>query len=283
MPILRRKDGDLVEDVSPIRRLLPFLMPTRTEAFALYRQRLEAGRAKSLLARLNAGRPAERPVTLFILLMRAASFVLSEYPRLNRFLAGGRLYQRRGIWLSFSAKQSKNLDAPVFNCKRRFDPREDFNLMVEDIYRLLESGRLGRATATDKQAQHLLRLPAPVLRLGIRIIRRLYHWNCLPQGMIQMDPLYTSIFGANLGSLGLDAVYHHNFEYGNTPIFAVVGRVHRAPVVTADGDIEAREVFEIAYTYDERVEDGFYCLAALSRLKELIEETPEQLVEGATV
>ncbi len=281
MPIFRRKDGDLVERVHPLRRMLPFLMPTRTESFTLYRQRIEPARAKALLARINAGRPPERPVTLFLLLLRAASFVLTEYPRLNRFLAGGRLYQRRGIWLSFSAKQSRELDAPIFTCKRRFDPQEGLDAMAEDVYRQLQSGRSGRETGADKEARLLLLLPGPVLRLGMWIVRRLYHWNLLPQAMIEMDCLYASVFVANVGSLGLDAAYHHNFEYGNIPIFAVVGRLHMAPVVTAEGGIEAREIFEIAYTYDERTEDGFYCLAALSRLKELIEETPEKLAQGA--
>ena len=37
-------------------------------------------------------------------MLRAIALVLAERPRLNRFTAGGRVWQRDGIWLSFSAK-----------------------------------------------------------------------------------------------------------------------------------------------------------------------------------
>ena len=38
----------------------------------------------------------------------------------------------------------------------------------------------------------------------------------------------------------------------------------------------SREVFVLRYTYDERVEDGFYAARALERLQALLEE-PERL------
>ena len=45
-----------------------------------------------------------------------------------------------------------------------------------------------------------------------------------------------------------------------------MGRVHRAPVVRPDGSVTSQEVFVLRYTYDERVEDGFYAARALERL-----------------
>src|SRR5207302_1829795 len=79
--------------------------------------------------------------------------------------------------------------------------------------------------------------------------------------------LYASAFVANLGSVGLEAAYHHLFEYGTIPIFVTLGRVHRAPVVLPDGSVGSREIFTLRYTYDERVEDGFYAARALERLQ----------------
>lgn len=275
-----RIDGTLVRQAHPIRRMLPFLMPTRTEAYTHYRQRILTTEARKVLERVNRDRPADRPVTFFVLLLRAGSFVLEEFPRLNRFLAGGRFYQRNGIWLSFSAKKRMEIDAPIFTCKRRFVPREETLGQVTDaVYELLEPGRAGKQTTADLEAKWLLKLPIPALRLAMVGVRRLYHWNLLPARMIELDALYASAFVINLGSLGLDAAYHHNFEYGNVPITAVIGREQKLPWVGPEGQIEARDQVEICYTYDERTEDGFYCLVALRRLKELVEERPEELVE----
>jgi pyruvate/2-oxoglutarate dehydrogenase complex dihydrolipoamide acyltransferase (E2) component len=49
--------------------------------------------------------------------------------------------------------------------------------------------------------------------------------------------------------------------------------------VLTDGSIASREVFSLRYTYDERVEDGFYAARALERLQALLEE-PESLPAG---
>jgi pyruvate/2-oxoglutarate dehydrogenase complex dihydrolipoamide acyltransferase (E2) component len=58
-----------------------------------------------------------------------------------------------------------------------------------------------------------------------------------------------------------------------------MGRIHKAVVVTADDQLQAREVFELKFTYDERVEDGFYCARALERLAELLAH-PDLLLEA---
>jgi hypothetical protein len=111
-----------------------------------------------------------------------------------------------------------------------------------------------------------LRLPAPLLRLAVRLQRVLDGWNLLPWALIKDDPLYASAFIANLGSVGLDAAYHHLYDYGTIPIFVTMGRVQRAPLVRDDGSVASDEVFRLRYTYDERVEDGFYAARALERL-----------------
>ncbi len=277
MPIRPRPDGTPVAPLHPLRRIMPFIMPTRTECFVLFEQRIAVEPARALLAEVNARRPPERPVTLFHLVLRGIGVVLAEFPRLNRFVAGSRLYDRHGIWLSFSGKKRLERDAPLFTAKLRFDPAEPLDAMVDRIHATLGEERSGRPTAAEREAGGFLRLPAPVLRLGTRVLRRLDGWNLLPASFIAGDPLYASAFVANLGSVGLDAAFHHLYEYGTIPIFVTMGRIHRAPVVLDDGRVESRAVFALRYTYDERVEDGFYAARALERLQALL-EAPAALV-----
>ncbi len=110
----------------------------------------------------------------------------------------------------------------------------------------------------------------------MRVVRRLDAWGLLPPSYSAGDPLYASAFVANLGSVGLDAAYHHLYEYGTIPIFVTIGRLHQRPVVLPDGAVGSRKIVTLRYTYDERVEDGFYAARALERLHELL-ETPERL------
>jgi hypothetical protein len=81
-------------------------------------------------------------------------------------------------------------------------------------------------------------------------------------------PLNASVFVANLGSVGLEAGYHHLWEHGNCPIFCVIGRVKPGPA--------GARVATLKFSYDERIEDGLYCARSLERLRELIER-PEKL------
>ena len=124
----------------------------------------------------------------------------------------------------------------------------------------------------DKELSVLLRLPTPVLDGAVRLLRALDFLNLAPRALLETDPMYTSVFVANLGSLKIDAAYHHLYEHGNCPLFATVGRVEQTPMVTEDGDLAVRPAVKIKYTYDERVEDGMYCARALDLFKRYVED-----------
>jgi hypothetical protein len=276
MPLTERFDGSPTPGLGNLRRMMPYLMPTRNEAYVLFSQEIHATPTRELAAMLNEGRSPDRPVTQFHMLLRGLTLVFAEFPRLNRFVVGGRHYDRDGIWLAFSAKMRLDADAPVFARKMRFSPTETLLEMVDRIYEVLEEGRSGRESASDREVHQILRLPGFLRRAVVLLGRRLDAAGLLPRSMIENDPLYASAFVANLGSVGLDAAYHHLFEHGTTPIFLTMGRVHRAPFVREDGTVASREVFALKYTFDERTEDGFYAARGLERLKHLLEQ-PEEL------
>jgi len=272
-----RADGTLVQNQHPIRRIMPFVMPTRNGAFVLFEQQIPTAPLRTALATVNAGRPPERAVTLFHCVLRALGVALTEFPRLNRFIAGRRLYERRGVWLAFSGKQRLERDAPLFTAKVAFDAGEGLAGLADRVQRQLGDVRSGRDTHEERSIKLYLRMPGPLIRLGVRVQRVIDALGFMPRKLIEDDALYASVFVANLGSVGLDAVYHHLYEYGSIPIFVSMGRVHRAPVVRDDGAVVSEEVFTLRYTYDERVEDGFYAARALERMAAVLAEPAELL------
>jgi hypothetical protein len=263
----RRPDATLAEGIPPIRRFMPFISPRRNESLVFFRQELDVEAALAFVEASNRDRPPERPMTLFHLVLRAITKVLDERPRLNRFTAGGRIWQRDGIYISFSAKMRFDDDAPILTVKRRFDPKDALTTMVDRLHESLAEGRSGKRTAADSEMGLLLRLPPFLARWIMRAVAALDHAGLLPLAMIEPDPMHASVFVANLGSVGLDAGYHHLWEFGNIPIFCVMGRI--------EGEPGARRVI-CKWTYDERVEDGLYCARSLERLKELLGR-PEEL------
>ncbi len=264
----RRPDATLVRDLPAMRRFMPFVSPRRGDALVFFEHEIEVERALAFAAEHSRHRDPERPITLFHVILAAIARVLHERPRLNRFTAGGRLWQRDGIWITFSAKMRLEEGAPMLTVKRRLDPTAPLDSMVDGIQGSLARGRRGERSASDREMDLLLRLPAPLVRLLVRAARGLDALGLLPRSMIDSDPLFCSAFVANLGSVGLDAGYHHLWEHGNCPIFVVIGRVRMG----ASG----RRVVTLKYSYDERVEDGLYCARSLERLRELV-ESPEKL------
>jgi len=265
----RRPDGTLIRGLSPMRRFMPFVSPRRNESVVYFAQPIDAEPGLAFLERLNAARPPERPVTYFHLYLRALALVMTQRPQLNRFVAGGRLWQRDGVWISFTAKRAFSDEAPLVTIKRRFDGDGSLAEMVDAIHDRVGAGRRGARSTSDREMELLLRLPSPLIRLALRAARAADALGLLPRSMIDADPLFATAFVANLGSVGLAAGYHHLWEWGTCGIFGVLGRIEPGP--------DGRRRVEIKWTYDERIEDGFNAARSLDAVRTHLEQ-PEKLL-----
>jgi hypothetical protein len=267
----KRPDATLVHDLSTMRRFMPYVSPRRNDSLFLMNQEIGAEAAFEFIAKKNKERPRNRPITLFHLYLRALSMALLLRPGVNRFIKAGRVWQRDGVWITFSAKRKLIDGSPMITIKRRFQAEsETLDEMVDATYELLRAGRRGKQTTSDKEMKWMLRLPGPLIRLALAIQRLADHFGLLPRKMIDADPLYTSVFLANLGSINYPAGFHHLWEYGTASVFGVMGKIDRA----TDG----KRKFTSAWTYDERMEDGLYSYYSLEMVRHWIED-PETLVE----
>jgi len=264
----RRSDATLAEDVPAVRRFMPFISPRRNESLVYFELDVAVDAAISFAEERSRVRDPARPITLFHVILTALARVLQERPRLNRFTAGGRIWQRDGIWITFTAKMRFDDDSPLFTVKRPIDAAAPIEEMVDGLLDSLGRGRRGEKTTADSEVSLLLRLPPWIIRTLMRLVDGIDAMGLLPRAMIDSDPMFASAFVANLGSVGLEAGYHHLWEHGNCPIFCVIGRIKPGP----DGS----RIATLKFSYDERVEDGLYCARSLDRLRELV-ESPEKL------
>jgi hypothetical protein len=263
---MARRDGTLITDIGVLRRMLPSLMPRRNDSLVYYEQQLDLTKT---LPWLEARQPS---ITLYELVIAGLVRVWSERPQLNRFTAGGKLYQRNEIAFSISVKKSLDENAPLTSIKAVFNPNDTIEETCKKVEDLITRGKdRKRETESEKEMRVVTKLPVFLIRWLVKL-QRFFDWfGLLPGSMTRNDPLYSSAYVVNLGSVGLEAAYHHLYEYGNIPFFIVLGRVKKAPVVLENGELVVHDVVHIRYTFDERITDGFYTSTALERFREYIE------------
>ncbi len=265
----RRPDATLVRDIPAMRRFMPFISPRRNESLFYHRQEVDVDAALAFCEQRNEHRDPKRPITLFHVILHALARSMVERPHVNRFTKGGRLWQRNEVWLTFSAKMKMEDGAPMITVKRKIPPDVTIDEFVDGLLDSLNRGRRGEKTTSDKEVDWLLYLPPFVIRFALWLADRADDLGLLPKSMIDSDPMFTSAFVANLGSVNLDGGYHHLWEHGTCPIFLVIGKV--------DERAGGKRGVTLKWSYDERIEDGLYAMAALGVVKHYV-ENPEKLL-----
>jgi len=279
MPLFRRPDGELVRGEAPVRRIMPWLMPGRNESVVYQETVFRVAAARAWLKAYNR---AHRPrATLFHLVSYACAQALHARPRLNRFVSGGRLYQRRGVQVSFVAKKEFTDEGEDATVKLEAQAGEPFLAWSARLGAEVETAR-SVDRAIEKELNLLMRLPGPVVGLAVRLARWLDRWNLLPWFMMEHDPMYATIFLANLGSVGVSDAFHHLYEYGTVSIFGAVSAARRAAFVEG-GRVVVDDALSVRWTFDERIDDAFSCARSLALVQRMVEDPARWLgpAEGA--
>ena len=270
----QRPDGELVETPHPYRRMLPFMMRGRNESVVYYDDPARAEKLLDFIPRASKAFGFEVDITHC--LVAACRKGLWENPRMNQFIAGRRLYRKKHNELTFSMKRKRmDKEAKLSAVKLCVDDRnESFKQLCERINSHIHVERSGEETYSDKEVNLLSRIPRPIMDAGISALQWLDYHNLVPGSFIHHDGFYTSIFIANLGSLGMHAGYHHLYEYGTCPLFMMVGKLEDRAVVE-DGKIVARKFLPIRWTYDERIDDGLTSKYGMQSVREGLENPDE--------
>ncbi|HSN92057.1 MAG TPA: hypothetical protein VLS93_12580, partial [Anaeromyxobacteraceae bacterium] len=195
MPIFRRPDGDLCRGEAPVRLVMPYLMRGRNESAVLHDSVYDLRRTRTWLKaynRAHAGR-----ATLFHLFAYACACALHARPALNRFVSGGRIYQRRGVFLAFVAKVEMSDDSPTATVKLEVPRGQPFPAFVAGVTAAIEGAR-GGGRAVDREVALIMALPGPLVRVLVALARLLDAWNLRPGWFMKIDPMYTSVFLATL-------------------------------------------------------------------------------------
>lgn len=250
-----RSEGVLLRKLPGFRKMFPFLMPTRTESYIHYEQRIRVRETLALLAKLNEGR-TDHKYTMFHVILASVVRIMATRPDCNRFVSGRRIYQRKRIELSFIMKKELTDTAAETNIKLTFDPTDTLPQVAQRVWDAVAKAKGEKKSADEGLCDFLTSLPRFLTRLAMWGWKVLDYWNLLPASAIAGDSLYCSAYLANLGSIGLPAVQHHLFEWGTCPFFVVVGKVRKEIFLSDEGVQTVEDAVTSSYTLDERITDG---------------------------
>jgi hypothetical protein len=270
----RRSDGRLVRGLSHTRRAMPYFMRGRNESVVYFEQDITLHKTDRFIRDWNQANPNLR-IDVFQMVVWGLRDGMTRNANVNRFVAGGRLYDRNGIWFSYAVKQKLENDSPMVAVKRRFDEDATFGEMVEGMAETQAAFKTGEADRVDGELGLLLKFPSWIRRVIMATIRGLDRLGMLPPSYIRNDPMYSSAFFANMASLGMPPVYHHLYEYGTAGIFCSIGRPVTDPTGPTSGP-DRRRSMTLRWTYDERVDDGLSAWFTLRRIKQIVED-PESV------
>lgn len=272
-----RSDGRLVRTMPGMAKLEPYIMVSRNTSCNTIHDELEITNIEKYIREKRKEGLTHFGINhLFI-----AAYVrcVSQYPALNRFVAGQKVYSRGDdIQYCMTIKKEMTTDAPDTCIKLHLKPTDT----IYDVYEKMEKAVHEYKDVEDPDSgfesivSTLANLPGPILALAIALLRGMDYFGLLPKFLLEVSPFHGSVFFTSMGSLGIPAIIHHLYDFGNLPVFIAFGCKYRRNEIANDGTVEHKKYVDMGFTLDERICDGFYYAAVLKYLRRLLAH-PERL------
>lgn len=275
-----RVDGRRVRTAPAMEQITAYFMPNRTGANNLFSASVEITELERYVReKRRQGLTGFGPSHV---LMAAYARTVARYPALNRFIAGQRIYSRgEDIVLCMTVKKKMTADAPDSLVKVHLHPGdtavqvyEKFNCQLEQAKNEMEN------TNADNTADAFMMIPGLFLKFAIWLLKTMDYFGLVPRFLLEVSPFHGSVYFTSMGSLGIQPVYHHLYDFGTVPVFCSFGRKRRAQELQ-DGEMVERKYMDLRFNLDERICDGFYYASVIKYFLRLLSH-PQVLDEPPT-
>lgn len=269
-----RKDARRVRTLDPMSVVSPYIMGKRSGCQNYIADGFDTEECEKFIAeKRKEGYPG---LSIMHLIVAAYIRTVSQYPAINRYIAGQRVYTRDKIVVSLVIKKEMALESPDTAIKVEFEPSDT----VFDVYtrfnNAIVSYRENPKSSFDDLAKVLNYLPGLVLRFAIGTLQLFDYFGWLPYSLQKLSPFHSSVFLTSMGSLGIPAIFHHLYDFGNVPVFIAFGAKKKTNVIGEDGSIQKKSMVDTTFVLDERICDGYYFASAYKFMKRLY-KNPSQL------
>ncbi len=268
-----RKDGRLLRDIDSMHYIMPLMYPNRCDNEAFMHIRIDLTNAEKYLEQKNASNPAYR-YNLFQLVVTAVLKAITLRPHMNRFIANKNMYQRNEVTAAFTVKKIFSDQGGEALARIYAKDSDTIDTIHDEIYRQVSFCRSDKKDGSTASMDIIQKIPGKKL-IGV-IARFLDRHGWMPNSIIATDPYYCSVVLTNLGSLKMEAGYHHMTNWGTNSVFCAIGLMKKRPFYDEEGNVDMRMSVDLGLTIDERIADGYYYAKTVRLLKTLLEK-PELL------
>ena len=271
-----RKDGRRIRTIEPMHKIMPYVMSRRSDASNTFYDRIEISKADELCRRKI--REGKTSFGLLHVMLAAYVRTISQRPGINRFVSGQKIFARNSISIVMTVKKELTLNAPETLIKVDFNPGDT----IDEVYEKFNSvateaiNSLEQPTAFDNLAKVLAFIPGLFLRWMVKFLFFLDYWGKLPKFLLKLSPFHGSMIITSMGSLGINPIYHHIYDFGNLPVFISYGTKKTVFEYDRKCNLVKKRYIDIKAVTDERICDGHYFASAFKFYKKLIER-PEML------
>ena len=281
-----RSDGRRVRTIPAMSRATPYIMKTRNDANNTIKTEVEISNLERYIReKRKEGLSGFGLNHAFI-----AAYVrcVAQYPQINRFIAGREVYSRgEDIQYCMTIKKEMSVESPDTCIKLHLNPADTVYDVYEKFEKVVQEVKEAPAEDNDfdKTAGLLALLPGPVYVFAVKLLEILDYGGLLPRFLLEVSPFHGSVFFTSMGSLGIPAIIHHLYNFGNLPVFIAFGKKYRRNEIADDGTVLKKKYVDMGFNLDERICDGFYYAAVLKYMLRILNDPwrldnpPEKVVE----
>ena len=269
-----RKDGRKLRSLAPYETMSPYFMGKRNDSQNLIRDQFDTEVIDAYVRQKRMD--GYKGVGIMHVIIAAYIRILAQKPRLNRFIAGQKIFARNDIVINMAVKKELREDDVTTIIKVKFeltdtaiDVFNKFNIALEEAFKEEES-------SFDGTARLLNYIPGLVKKFTVSSFHVLDYFGFLPNSITDVSPFHGSMFITSMGSLGIPPIYHHLYNFGNVPVFVAFGTKRTQNELADDGSVVKKKYMDYTVVSDERICDGYYFASALKIFRKLLIH-PERL------
>ena len=256
-----RYDGWRVRNVDAVFSVIPFFLRTRMDAQNFFEEKVDIDHIEAFIKEHKEDIP---DLSIMHVVMAAMVRLISQRPHLNRYVVWNKIFARNHINFSIAIKRSLSDEGEETLIKPHFLPTDT----LQDIVRKTkieqnQNQQVGHQNSSDLISKILGILPEFLMRSVVFLLLHLDKVGLLPKFINDASPWHSSIFLTNIGSIGVESIYHHLYEFGTCSMFVAMGKKSRRHAISKSGEFKVHKSILLKFVMDERICDGFYYASSM--------------------
>ena len=277
-----RYDGWRVRKVDALFSLVPFVLSKRTASEVFFEVKVPI----DIIEEFIRNHKEEIPnLSIMQVVMASLVRLFSQRPHLNRFIVWNKIFARNHLCFSIAIKRSMSDEGEETVIKTYYLPTDTlFDVVRKTTLELENNQQVGQKNSSEAISKMMGYFPDFLVRIVFFLVKQLDSVGLMPKFFFEASPFHTSLFIANIGSIGIESIYHHLYEFGTCSVFAAMGKKSKENIVEKDGSMKQEKSIMLKFVLDERICDGFYFASSMRMFEKILSDPaalllpPEQVI-----